>query len=326
MLDQPLGLLDDHLGHLNMAARRFVEGGGNHFAAHHARHLGDFLGALVDQQDDQVALGIIAGNALGDVLQHQCLARLRRRHDQSALALADGRDQVDDARGDVLGAAVAALQGQSFLGVQRGQVFEQDLVLDRFRRVEVDLVDLEQGKVAFVVLRRADLAADGIAGAQVEAANLARRDIDVVGTGEIGTVSAAQKAETVLQDLQNPVAEDILALPGLGLEQAEYDVLLAHARGVIAAHFLEQIDKFGNGFFLEFAEVHRDWIERLVVDEKPGNGLTAIRKQPMGANRNRIEKTIPGNGLALENVQYGLGRCASIRSVAGEVACYARRD
>jgi hypothetical protein len=47
---------------------------------------------------------------LRDVLQHHGLAGLRRRHDQAALALADRRHQIDDATGDVLGAAVAALE------------------------------------------------------------------------------------------------------------------------------------------------------------------------------------------------------------------------
>jgi len=45
-------------------------------------------------------------------------------------------------------------------------------VLDVFRQVEIDLVDLEQRKVTLVVLGRPDLAADGVAGAQVETPNL----------------------------------------------------------------------------------------------------------------------------------------------------------
>src|SRR5690606_16250052 len=59
VLDQALGLLDDHLGDLHVARRRFVEGRGNDLAPHRALHLGDFLGALVDQQDDHEHIRVV---------------------------------------------------------------------------------------------------------------------------------------------------------------------------------------------------------------------------------------------------------------------------
>ena len=51
-------------------------------------------------EDDQVRLGVVVHDGLGDVLQHHRLAGLGRRHDQAALALADRRDHVEDAPGD----------------------------------------------------------------------------------------------------------------------------------------------------------------------------------------------------------------------------------
>jgi len=57
-------------------------------------------------------------------------------------------------------------------------------------------------------------AADRVAGPQVETADLAGRDVDVVGTGQIGTVGGAQEAEAVLQDFQHAVAGDVLAALG----------------------------------------------------------------------------------------------------------------
>jgi hypothetical protein len=77
-----------------------------------------------------------------DVLQHHRLARLRRRHEQPALALADRRDDVDHAAGDVLLGLDVALEHQRFVGEERRQVLEQDLVLRVLRRLAVDLVDL----------------------------------------------------------------------------------------------------------------------------------------------------------------------------------------
>jgi succinate dehydrogenase flavin-adding protein (antitoxin of CptAB toxin-antitoxin module) len=56
--------------------------------------------------------------------------------------------------------------------VQRRQVLEHDLVLVRFRRETVDRFQLGQRDVAFAILRGADFALDGVAGAQVEATDL----------------------------------------------------------------------------------------------------------------------------------------------------------
>ena len=59
VLDQPLGLLDHHLGHLHVALRGLVEGGRDHLALHRPLHVGDLLGPLVDQQHDEVHLGVV---------------------------------------------------------------------------------------------------------------------------------------------------------------------------------------------------------------------------------------------------------------------------
>ena len=65
-------------------------------AFHRALHVRHFLRALVDQQHDQVALGVVGGDRLGDVLQEHRLTGAGRGDDQRALALSDRRDDVDD--------------------------------------------------------------------------------------------------------------------------------------------------------------------------------------------------------------------------------------
>ena len=256
VLDQALGLLDHHLRDLDVAAGRLVEGAGDDFAAHRARHLGDFLGTLVDQQHDQVALRMVGRDRRGDVLQQHRLAGLRRRHDQAALAFADRRDQIDDAGGQILGAAVAALELEALGREQRRQILEQDLVRGVLRRVEIDLADLEQREVALAVLRRPDQARDGVAGAQIEAADLAGRDIDVVGAGQIRTVGRTQEAEAVLQNLEHAVAIDVLAVARVRLEDREDDVLLARASQVLQPHGRAQLDQLRHRLLLELGEVH----------------------------------------------------------------------
>src|SRR3972149_6143800 len=81
--------------------------------------------------------------------------------------------------------------------MQRGEVLEQDLVLARLGRLAVDLVDLDQREVALAVLGGADLALDGVAGVQVEAADLRGADVDVVGAREVGRVGGARGGGTV---------------------------------------------------------------------------------------------------------------------------------
>jgi len=94
---EPLGLLDDHLGDLHVTLGRLVEGRGNHLALHRALHIGDFFGPLVDEEHDQVHLGVVLRDAVRDVLQQHRLAGPGRGDDQAALALADRHEQIEDA-------------------------------------------------------------------------------------------------------------------------------------------------------------------------------------------------------------------------------------
>ena len=200
---------------------------------------------------------MIGGDRGGDVLQQHRLAGLRRRDDQAALTLADRRHQIDGAGGQILGRTVAALELQPLGRMQRRQILEQHLAARALRRIEIDLADLEQREIALAVLRRTDQAGDRIAGAQIEAANLARGDVDVVRTGEIARVGRAQEAEAVLQDLEHAVAVDVLALAGVRLEHAENDVLLARAAHVLEAHGLGQLDQIADRTLLELRQIHR---------------------------------------------------------------------
>jgi hypothetical protein len=146
--------------------------------------------------------------------------------------------------GDVLFALDVAFEQHVLGGVQRRQVLEQDLVLRGLRRLAIDAVDLDQGEVALAFLGRADLAFDGVAGAQVEAAHLARADVDVVGAGQVGTLGRAQEAEAVGQDFQHAVAEDGFALAGFVLQQRVHQVLLAQPVGVfdvVGGRHLQQL-------------------------------------------------------------------------------------
>ncbi|MNQ92933.1 hypothetical protein D3C85_1083760 [compost metagenome] len=246
MLDQALGLLDHHVGNLDVTGCWLVEGGGDHFTLHHALHLGHFFRTLVDQQDDKFAVRVVVSDALGDVLQQHGLTGLGRCDDEATLTFTDGGRQIQHAGGDVFGRAVATLHAQTLVGVQGGQVFEQDLVAGVFRTVVVDVVDLEQREVALTLFRRPDLAGDGITGTQVEAADLARGDIDVIRACQIGAVCAAQEAKAVGQDFQHTVAKDILATLGVRLEDREDDVFLVRPSQIFQPHGFAKLYQLGH--------------------------------------------------------------------------------
>src|SRR5690606_35298066 len=160
-------------------------------------------------------------------------------------AFADRRNHVDDARGQILGAAVALLELQTLPREERGQVLEQNLALRVLGRVVIDLPDLQQREVALAVLRRTNQPRDRITGPQVETPDLARRNVDIVGTREVGAVCRAQEAEAVLQDLEHTLAEDVLAVLRVSLQDREDDVLLARARKILEPHRLAELDEVG---------------------------------------------------------------------------------
>src|SRR3546814_16913714 len=62
--------------------------------------------------------------------------------------------------------------------IEQGKIVEIDAVADDFGIVEIDRRKLGQREIALAVLRRANLALDGVAGAQAIFADLVGRDID----------------------------------------------------------------------------------------------------------------------------------------------------
>ena len=125
------------------------------------------------------------------------------------------------------------------------------------RLAEVDLVNLEHGEVALAVLGRPNLAGQAVAGAQIEAANLAGRNIDVVRAGEVGAVRGAQEAEAVLQDFQGARPKHVLAGLRLLAHDGGNDLLLARAGQVVQAQVAAHIDQLAYRLGFKVFEVHR---------------------------------------------------------------------
>ena len=117
-------------------------------------------------------------------------------------------------------------------------------------------VDLEQREIALAFLRAADVAVDGVAGAQAEAADLRGRDVDVVGAGQVVRFRRAQEAEAVRQHFDDAFADDVGLARRELLEDAEHQLLLAHGRGVLDLELFGKGDELGRSLGLEVLEFH----------------------------------------------------------------------
>ncbi len=199
---------------------------------------------------------MVGRDGVRDVLQQHGLAGARRRHDERALALADRRHDVDDARREVLPGRVLVFHLEPLVRIERREVVEVDLVAGLLGVLEIDGVDLEQRKVALAVLGAANFALDGVAGAQSEAADLRGRDVDIVRAGQIVRFRRAQKAKAVGENFDHPFADDVGFADCELLEDAEHQLLLAHGAGVFDFELFGKRDKLGRGLGLEVLEFH----------------------------------------------------------------------
>ena len=168
-------------------------------------------------------------------MQQHRLTGARRRDDQAALAFADRRQHVHHAARIVV---PDRFQLQTLVRIQRREVVEEDLVARFLGRFEVDRVNFDQREIAFAFFGRADLAGDGVAGAQIEPADLRRRDVDVIRSRQIVIFGRAQEAEAVRQAFQHAFGEDQAALFRLRLQDLENQFLFAQAGGASDAQIL----------------------------------------------------------------------------------------
>ena len=196
--------------------------------------VGDLLGPLGDEQDDEEDLRVVLLDGLGDRLEDGRLAGPRRRDDEAALALADGRQELHDPGVHVLGIAVLELdhlervEGRQALEIDVPALLDDDIGVH-----EVDGLDLDQGEILLAVLGGPDDAGDRVAGPELELADLGRRNVDVVLAGQVAEFRGPQEAEAVLQALQDAFREEQALLLGLGLEDLEDEVVLARALDVV---------------------------------------------------------------------------------------------
>ena len=211
-----------------MALSGLVEGRGDDFGVDLILHVRDLLGPLVDEQHDQMHVGLVDADRIGDLLKQHGLARLRRGHDQASLTFPDRGDEVEDTHGER--AFVARhFELQPMLRVARPEILEAFPILRVLRVEPVHGLDFEKSQVPFATLRGTNLPPDHVASTQVEALDLGRTYVDVVGTVEIIPVLRTEESVPFSKNLEHSFA----AKNHLSFEQALLDfedqILLAEA-------------------------------------------------------------------------------------------------
>jgi predicted RNA-binding Zn ribbon-like protein len=180
LLDQPAGLLAHHLGAVHVAFRSLVEGRGHDLALRVAPEVGDLLGPLVDEEQDQLRKRAVLGDGIGDVLQEDRLAGSRRGHDEPALAESDRRQDVHGPHRDVL-LDLRVLEQDPLQGVIGNQLLERRDLRDLLRVLPHHLVNPHDRRAALAVPRRLDQHLDLVAALEAVAPDQALGQVGVLG-------------------------------------------------------------------------------------------------------------------------------------------------
>src|ERR671914_1035525 len=202
--------------------------------------VGDFLGALVREHHEEFGLGVVGRDGLGYLLEDRGLAGLRRRDDHAALALTDGCDQVDNAWGDIVR---LPLQAQPLHRIQRRQVVEVRAPAALLRLLPVHRLYPYHGRVLLALAGGTDLANYVVATPQVEAFDLAGRDVDVALA--LAVAPRPKKAEAVGQYIEDSALHVLLAALAVPVAPLLLTAILTAVLTVAAAALA--LDLFGGG-------------------------------------------------------------------------------
>ena len=154
-------------------------------------------------------LRVVGRDRVGDLLHDDRLAGLGGRDDEAALALADRRDDVDHAGGEL---RRLGLEAQALLRVQRRQLAELRAALGSLGLEAVDRVEADQrvelaGPVGLgrllAVAGLADRTGDRVAAAQAVALDLVERHVHVVRAGQVARGAHERVAVHQVEDARH---------------------------------------------------------------------------------------------------------------------------
>ena len=122
-----------------------------------AADLGDFLGAFVEQQDDEFRFRVVVANRTGDLLEQNGFATARRCDDETTLTLAKWCDQIDHAHTEEV--ISFAFEVDALIRKQRCEPVEifWDMIVGDRDAFDFDHLDSREVLVAFTRWTHADL-------------------------------------------------------------------------------------------------------------------------------------------------------------------------
>ena len=202
---QAFGFFQDDVGYPDVPFGRFVEGRSDHFGFYPPLHVGNFLGAFVDQQHDLIYFRVVGGDGVGNVLEQDGLTGFGLGDDHGALSFSDRGEQVDDARG---GGGVFPRQAEFFLGKERSEVFEGDAVAHERGFAAIDPDHFYQREELLPFFGRANDAPQGVARFEPEEPDLGLGNIDVVRRSEIVVIRRTQESIAFRPDFDDTFAFD----------------------------------------------------------------------------------------------------------------------
>ena len=214
-------------------------------------HVRDLLGPLADEGDHQEDLRVVGADAVGDLLEEHRLAGLRRAHDEGALALADGVDEVDQPLAQALG---IGLEVDELDGMDGRQGIEVRAALGGLGIDAIDRLDAQQAPVLLAFLGRTTDTRHAITGPQAESTHLAGADVDIVRAGH--EAATAHEAEAILDDIQHARSKLLAAALHLALEDALDKGVLAHVVGTDDFQVAADLHQLPDVLALQLIHVH----------------------------------------------------------------------
>ena len=171
------------------------------------------------------------------------------------MTFSDGHEQVDDSRG-VIAWSIEDFEVELGGRIQGGEVVEEDFVAGDFGGLAIDFFDFEQSEVALAFLGGADGARDAISGAQAEASDLGRGDVNVVGSGKVIIVGRTQEAEAIGQAFENAFPEDTSIFRRLALQKRENKLLFTEAGASFDIELFGELNKLYHRLLLQLSKMH----------------------------------------------------------------------
>ena len=234
-----------------MVFHRLVEGGAVNFAVYGAAHVGHFFGALANQGDHYVDVGMVGAHAVRDVLEQGRLPRFGRRHYQPALPAPDWGEKVYQAGRKI---ARTRLQLKALYREYRRQPLELRAVAGRVRTDAVHFLHAHQAEVALAVFGGADLPQYLVARPQPETAYLRLRHVNVADRRVFRVLP--QKAVAVVDDGEDAFRLDGAFALGDCPRHAGNEVVAASASVDACAHAVGELYQLVVGLGHYFCEIH----------------------------------------------------------------------